>query len=353
MHSTSKKNETQKKTTADTLAACGEADLRLFIDNLSYACILLDRDFRIIHCNRPMELYFLGSVESARGRPLGIASAVRRVRYREVMETGASIVLEDILLGCALGPRLFRISAFRIAEDLCLVLEDLDAKGKDPRDGLGTLASHLLKAREDERKRVAREIHDELGQAITAIDMGLKSLLRRQARDGADRESIEALIDQAEQTVDAVRRIATELRPAILDNLGLLPALEWFVEDFGRRASIAICLVTSLEGAQIGERAATALFRITQESLTNVARHARAASVRVSLRREGECILLEIEDDGVGIPQERILDPASFGLLGMRERASELGGRLDVVRAPGKGTMVAASIPIEGTGKLP
>ncbi len=214
----------------------------------------------------------------------------------------------------------------------------------ESRTRLRELAAHHDAVREGERKRIALEIHDELGQLLTALKMDI-SLLRMQS--GADPEVGRRTGDMrelVEKTIRVVRQVASNLRPAAL-NLGIGPALEWLVEDFGQRTGIAYELNLSGGEIDLDDTRATAVFRIVQESLTNVMRHADAASVAVSLRRDGETLFLEVKDDGRGFDYEAASHGPSFGLLGIRERVRVLGGALTIDSGAGRGTVVSIHIP--------
>ena len=212
------------------------------------------------------------------------------------------------------------------------------------RTRLRELAAYHDAVREEERKRIALEIHDELGQLLTALKMDI-SLLRMQS--GADPEVGRRTGDMrelVEKTIRVVRQVASNLRPAAL-NLGIGPALEWLLEDFGQRTGIAYELNLSGGEIELDDTRATAVFRIVQESLTNVMRHADAASVAVSLRRDGEALFLEVKDDGRGFDYEAASHGPSFGLLGIRERVRVLGGALTIESGAGRGTVVSIHIP--------
>ena len=213
------------------------------------------------------------------------------------------------------------------------------------RTALRSLATRQQDIREDERSRIAREIHDSLGQALTALKLQLVA-----AQDAAATEApaLSARLAETALMVDdlvkRVRRIATELRPPILDQLGLPAAVEWLAQDFSRRTGIR-CKTDILptDGA-ITSELATALFRIVQEALTNVLRHAGATRVDIELGVKSGCVMLEIDDDGSGIT-EAGMGPGSLGILGMRERAAALGGVLEVAPRSNGGTRVAAWFP--------
>ena len=211
---------------------------------------------------------------------------------------------------------------------------------------LRALAARLHSAREEERTRVAREIHDELGQALTAIKLEFTSLLHElpgQPELAAPRgQSILRLLDQ---TIQAVRRIATGLRPGILDDIGLVAALEWAAEDFQTRTGTRCRVDLPDVDIALDPERATALFRIFQETLTNVARHADATQVDVRMGKENGNLILEVRDNGRGIGDEQLSTKTSLGIVGMRERVLLLGGTLTISGTPGKGTTVRVLIP--------
>jgi signal transduction histidine kinase len=213
-------------------------------------------------------------------------------------------------------------------------------------DQLRALAARLQSAREEERTRIAREIHDELGQALTAIKIDLAALIRDLPGDsGPQRQRSQSILKLLDEAIQSVRRIATELRPGILDDLGLVAAVEWAAEEFQARTGTTCEL--SLPGVDIAldpERA-TALFRILQETLTNVARHTNATRVDIRLAQENGDLILEVNDNGQGIGEEHPSESRSLGILGMRERALLLGGELTISGEPGKGTTVRVRIP--------
>ena len=220
-----------------------------------------------------------------------------------------------------------------------------EAQLRASRAALRSLATRQQDIREDERSRIAREIHDSLGQALTALKLQLVA-----AQDAAATEApalstrLAETASMVDDLVKSVRRIATELRPPILDQLGLPAAVEWLAQDFARRTGIR-CQTSILptDGA-ITNELATALFRIVQEALTNVLRHAGATRVDIELGVKSGCVIVEINDDGSGIT-ETGMGPGSLGILGMRERAAALGGVLEVAPRSNGGTRVAAWFP--------
>ncbi|MDP1890850.1 MAG: MASE1 domain-containing protein [Gemmatimonadaceae bacterium] len=217
----------------------------------------------------------------------------------------------------------------------------------ESRARLERLSRLLLTAQENERRRIAREVHDELGQALTAVKIGLAtSLQRAQHRGSLDSErhvrTAAATVDQA---IESVQRIILALRPGVLDNLGPIAAIEHAVQQFSERSGIAVSLELLPEPLQINAEHATALYRTVQEALTNVLRHADARTVTVSLRADAQDLHLHIADDGRGIGDDQLRNPRSMGILGMRERAAACGGSLNLSRAPGGGTVVSMSMP--------
>ena len=211
---------------------------------------------------------------------------------------------------------------------------------------LRALAARLERVREDERTRVAREIHDELGQALTAIKLEFTALLRDlPADEGPVSQRSQSILKLLDEAIQSIRRIATELRPGILDDLGLAAAVEWVAEEFQARTGTKVHV--SLPGVDIAmdRERATALFRILQETLTNVARHANATQVQVRLAKENGDLLLEVRDNGKGLSEEQLSGGKSLGFLGMRERASMLGGEITISGIPGKGTTVSVRLP--------
>jgi signal transduction histidine kinase len=202
--------------------------------------------------------------------------------------------------------------------------------------------------REDERIRISRQVHDELGQALTGLKMDLywlASRLPKQLR--AVRDKTKTMSAHIDSTIQTVRRISTELRPGILDDLGLVAALEWQAAEFQKRNGIKCEVVSEVSEPILEEELNTAFFRIFQESLTNVLRHANATRIDVRLWEQDGNLLVEIRDNGRGISESDWTNTRSIGVLGMRERASLLGGELTITGAPDQGTTVRVRIPRE------
>jgi len=227
--------------------------------------------------------------------------------------------------------------------------KDFEDALRRQQDELRELSARVLEAREEEKTLIARELHDELGQLLTALKMDVAWLRGRLPADAPETtakvEQMNAVLDQ---TVGSVRRISADLRPLMLDDLGLADAASWLVEDFSQRAGVecALAIAPGSDFDAVDRRAATALYRALQESLTNVGRHAGARHARIALRIEGDSVCLDVEDDGRGIEVEDIAKPRSLGLKGMRERALYLGGTFEVERASRGGTRLRLRVPL-------
>jgi PAS domain S-box-containing protein len=218
------------------------------------------------------------------------------------------------------------------------------------REELRALAARLQAGREEERTELAREIHDELSGALTALKMDLSLLPDRVAKDrGLFLEKLRAMSGLLDRTLARVQSIATELRPVVLDKLGLVAAIEWQAREFQERSGIICETRLPTQDIALDAERSTAFFRILQESLTNVARHARATRVVVDLSQQAGNMILTLRDNGKGINAKLIRSHHSLGLLGMRERAMYFGGKTEVARARGGGTLVSVSIPLPET----
>jgi PAS domain S-box-containing protein len=216
---------------------------------------------------------------------------------------------------------------------------------------LRALSARIEAVREEERTGVAREIHDELGQALTALKMDVAWIARHaDSEAGLDKgvllEKLGGISEMTDGIIDGVRRISAALRPGVLDDLGLVAAIEWQAQEFERRTSQTCAVHASIGDARFARQLSTDIFRIFQEALTNVARHADAKHVEVRLERVEGCLRMEVADDGKGIPHEAVQSQGSLGLLGIRERARRLGGVVSVAGVPGKGTLVVVDVPL-------
>ena len=225
--------------------------------------------------------------------------------------------------------------------------KQIEEEIRDSREQLRNLYLHLQSVREEERTHIAREIHDEFGTILTALKIDLSWLERQMPQaNTAPAEKIRKDLDLINSAIKTVQRISSELRPGILDHLGLSAAMEWQVKEFCNRSGINWDITIDLGDIKPNRDISTTMFRILQESLTNIARHAEATEVRVSLREKNNVLALEIIDNGKGVSEEQLSDRSSFGLIGMKERAQHLGGNALIKKADGKGTKVLVTIPL-------
>jgi PAS domain S-box-containing protein len=222
---------------------------------------------------------------------------------------------------------------------------------KQMEEQLQALSARVERVREEERTGIAREIHDELGQGLTGLKMDVAWVGRRLvgtepiSKDELG-ERMKAMSDLIDETINQVRRISAELRPGVLDHLGLLAAIEWQAQEFQKRTGTPCTVSSNLGEQKLGRDLSTGVFRIFQEALTNVARHAGAKRVSVKLEREGDRLELDIRDDGKGISEDAAKSPMSLGLLGLKERARRLGGDVTVGAQKPRGTRVMLEVPV-------
>jgi PAS domain S-box-containing protein len=209
------------------------------------------------------------------------------------------------------------------------------------------LTGHLQNVREEDRAHIAREIHDELGQQLTVLKMDISWINKKiNTTDDLVKEKMKGLLSMLDETVNTVRRISSELRPSLLDDLGLIAAMEWQLEEFKKRSDIKTSFIAPEKEVEFSDMVKTGLFRIFQESLTNVIRHSEAKKLKVSLGHIGNNFVLTIADDGKGFDKEKIADKRTLGILGMKERTSMIGGTYKITSIPGEGTTVVVSVPI-------
>jgi len=215
---------------------------------------------------------------------------------------------------------------------------------------LRRLSQHLQNIREKEGKRIAREIHDELGQALTALKMDIfylsKKFLNNHKNKRLFTEKTKSMLELIDETICTVQKISAELRPRLLDDLGLVPAIEWYIKDFQERTKIECKSDLDFNSVKLDPDCSTAIFRIFQEALTNIARHAEATKVNISLKRINSKLEIQISDNGKGIREDDIYSPNSLGLIGMRERIRPFNGELKLYTPEDGGTTLSVSFPI-------
>ncbi|MGF6645488.1 MULTISPECIES: hybrid sensor histidine kinase/response regulator [Paraburkholderia] len=245
-----------------------------------------------------------------------------------------------------------RVATYNEAPAIYVGLNDITERKRieqallESREQLRELSAYMEAIREEERKRIAMEIHDELGQLLTALKMDVSLLKMRLAGDSDAAKKADDMRELVETTIWMVRNVASHLRPAAL-NFGIVSALEWLVEDFSRRNNIPCQFRINGSEPVLPDAHATAVFRIVQASLTNVARHARATRADVTLTRSANGLDLHVSDDGCGFDQDAARKGDSYGVLGMRERARLIGASLLIDSSPGTGTSVSIHIPLD------
>jgi two-component system sensor histidine kinase UhpB len=268
-----------------------------------------------------------------------------RYQFRGIHKNGSLLFLEaDAVLLKKKGKTIGTRSYIRDITEQTHLADEV----KDSREQLRQLAAHLESVRENERTHIAREIHDELGQTLTALKMDLFWLNKRlDPTQEILHEKCGEMIGLTDQIIKTVKKICSELRPGLLDDLGLAAAIEWQAQDFQERMGIKINLGSLQEDIKLDREIATAVFRIFQETLTNIARHSQASSVKVSLKEKNGWLELNVRDNGIGLADEKLHSPDSFGLLGIKERADYFGGSVHFEGVPGKGTAVKVKMPVQ------
>jgi PAS domain S-box-containing protein len=339
------------------------ARLSSLVDSAMDGIITVDAAHNIVLYNRAAEKIFGHPVQEVMGRGLDMLIPQRlRAGHRQQVErfgetgvTSRRMGDRTVLYGLRRDGQEFPIEAsisqVETAEGklYTVILRDVTERLRAQQE-LASFAAEAAGVREQEKSRIARELHDELAQQLTALKMDTIWL---QGNLG-DREQALAKLDgmlaMLDSSVAATRRIAADLRPLVLDDLGLAAAIEWLVQAFTQRHGIP-CALEVDEELELEEPYATAVFRIVQESLTNVAKHARATEARVRVERLGGEMVLSVQDNGVGFRLDGPRKPQSLGLVGLRERALLLKGRVQVASEPGRGTRVEARIPVLDGGE--
>jgi signal transduction histidine kinase len=258
-------------------------------------------------------------------------------------------------LGVRIGPDYSAGELGELARSFDSMASALDQRERlleDQQERLASMSRRLLLAQEEERRRIARELHDELGQLLTGAKLNLVSLQGGSARPHPGFDPLDDTIDLVARAITTVRELSTELRPAILDDAGLEEALHWLLERTANRAGFDGHLEAEPLGADIPAEVETTLFRFAQEALTNITRHAAATHVVMTLRRRGSYVELVVQDDGAGFDavsaRRRAHEGKSLGIIGMEERITLTGGRLEIDSAPGRGARLRAVVPVRG-----
>lgn len=353
----------------ETAERAKESQLRLqgIVDSAMDAIISIDESQRITLFNRAAERIFGYAAAEVMGQPLTRLMPDRfHARHPTHVEgfghTGVSsrpMMSQRIVSALRKGGEEFPIDASISQSSLghgrifTVILRDVSIRERtqrelaQAREDLREISVASRTAREQENSRISRELHDELGQNLTSLKMDLAWLeSNTPADDERLRRTLAAMRSVLDSTVAATRRISADLRPLMLDDLGLAAALEWLAEETGRRHGFVVDLAIDERSAALGEPLVSQVYRIVQESLTNAGRHAAARHVRVHVRAIGPEIHLDVQDDGRGIAPEDLRKKGSFGLLGIRERVYILAGSVEMRGEPGHGTAIHVRLPI-------
>ncbi len=355
---------------AEHLLGRSEARLRGILDSAMDAIITVDERQHIVLFNKAAEEVFGCGREEAIGAPLNwlIPERFRQAhgehvrRFATTGTTSRRMGAQRIVMGLRRNGEEFPIDASisQVSEDghqlFTVILRDMTERARsekalrESREEIRAIGLAAQNLREQEKSRVARELHDELGQALTALKIDVSWLKEHAgAKDPACQAKLASMQFLLDGTVAATRRISADLRPLVLDDLGLAAAADWLAQNFTNRTGVACELVVERDFDDIPDPHATTLFRALQESLTNIAKHAQASRVEIALSREGGQLLLTVHDDGAGFRPDDPRKPASYGLLGLHERAYLLGGDVTIDSAPGRGTMIEMRLPEPGT----
>jgi PAS domain S-box-containing protein len=343
-----------------------EVRLSVIVQSSMDAIITIDEEENIQVFNSAAEQMFGYRSQRALRMPLSalIPAAQRSAHHAHVQrfahsgESARKMGFNMVLKGLRADGEEFPLEASisRATSDgkvyMTVILRDLTLRVKaeaaliKARAELRELSIASQTAREEEKSRISRELHDELGQNLTALKMDLSWLESHAANDEPARnERIHAMQRVLDSTVVATRRIAADLRPLMLDDLGLMAALEWLTQDFTRRSTVPCDLSVDDRVVEVDQRVQSALYRAVQECLTNVARHAMATRVKIELKVNPANVFLRVQDDGRGIREQDRSRRGSFGLIGMRERVYILGGSVEITSEPGAGTSITVVMP--------
>lgn len=331
------------------------------------ALMVVDRDYRIVDINNCFIDYYKKNREEIIGKtcyeithslPQPCTEDQHPCPIRKVIETKSINKVKHIhkdKYGKDVIVDIFSFPLFDLTGDVEYIVEiqqnitehkKTEERLRVSREQLRGLAAYLESAREEERRKMARKIHDELGQTLAGLKIDLswlsKGLSKEQESLFEKTKSMSKLVDT---TIQTVKRIAAELRPGVLDDLGIAAAIEWQAGEFEKLAEIKCEFSSNPRDIILDQERSIVIFRIFQEILTNIILHAKATNVKISLKEEGSSIVLKVRDNGKGISNKQISDSKAFGLIGMRERVRPWRGEIKISGAPGKGTTVVASIP--------
>lgn len=291
--------------------------------------VVRDVEFKMVSVSNDLDVIAMNDVTSQREAEKTLKGRKERLEKLVDMRTSELKSTNEILYA-------------KIDEGQVLLLEL-----EESREQLRALTSHLQDVREDERKKIARDIHDELGQSLTILAFDLSWIEEMLNKDQKQLiEKTRQAIDSVVSAIEKVQKISSDLRPTVLDDLGIVSAIEWQGREFEKRTGIAFHFDFRDDKVKMEEKMATEIFRIFQETMTNVARHSGATTVSAMLKTADNNLILEVMDNGKGIKDKNVLSYGSLGLTGMRERAYSCGGGIDIKGFDGKGTKITLFIPI-------
>jgi len=301
--------------------------------------------------------FYGNEIVPVRTAVLEITTQVADVDARQLASAEAEIQSEfetmgrrlSVVLQIAMG------SAILLAIGCFLYILKIERQNKrryeqivEARAELERLSARMVAAQEEERRSISRELHDEIGQTLSAVLVDAANLANRiPPEDAVAQRYLESIRTLADSSVNSIRNIALLLRPSMLDDLGLIPALEWQAREVSRRSGIKVKVTDENVPESLPDAVRTGIYRIVQEALHNIARHSGAKNANITVRHEQDSIILSVEDDGSGFDPKRT---RGLGLVGMEERVKQLGGRMDVQSSPGKGTRLRVTLPLETQG---
>ena len=366
--------DVSERVRVQALLARSEARLHGIVDSAMDAIVTIDETQHVVLFNAAAEAMFGCPQAEAIGAPIDRfiperfraghaqhvrefgehASAARRMGGARVIHglrrNGDEFPLEASISQATDGGRRIYTVILRDISERVQAHEAL----RRSQEELQELSATAHFAREQEKARIARELHDELGQALTMLQMDVAWCKARAPAEPPDfTVRLERMEKLLKTTVAATRRIAADLRPLMLDDLGLVPAVEWLVENFTQRTGVPCALAVADPDLDLPAMHSNAVFRIVQEALTNVAKHAQATRVEVAIGRDGDSLVVRVRDDGAGFPPADPRKPNSFGLVGLRERAALLRGKAAITSARGAGTTIEVRIPVPPGGGTP
>jgi PAS domain S-box-containing protein len=357
---------TERKTVEERIINSEESK-RLILNSALDAIVIIDATSKIIFWNPQAEKVFGWTEAEVIGKELTetIISAVYAEAHlqgmRHLLQTGEGPMLNRLVELTARNKAglLFPIemSILPVSQEsgksFCAFIRDITKRKKaesslqESSEQLRELSRHLQKAREEERLHIAREIHDELGQQLTGLKLSLAWLQKKADPENLVKAKFDETLSLLDDTVKSVRRITSELRPSLIDDLGLNAALDWQVAEFGKRMDIEIEYTNSFDDVDINPDISIGLFRILQESLTNIAKHALATKIKINISHVNDAVHLVVADDGKGFNTTVKQHQLTFGLIGIKERISMLQGKCHVFSEPGSGTKIEVNIPLK------